>query len=44
MNEKSNSDKDVLSLLNIEIKRIMERRPPNEEIIAFNLIDNTEEE
>jgi len=41
MNEKTEDD---LSLLNIEIKKIPEQKPPNERIISYSLIRNQEEE
>jgi len=44
MNEKTNSDKYSLSLLKVEIKKIIERKPPNEKIVAYNLPNNFEEE
>jgi hypothetical protein len=44
MNEKSNSNDNSLSLLKVEIKKIIERKPPNEKIIEYHLQNKIEEE
>ena len=44
MNKKSNSDNNSLSLLKVEIKKVIKRKPPNEKIIEYTLQNKIEEE